>query len=689
MTARKFAARILAAATLALPLTFANVGQAQTPTPPSSSRPAEADAKLTAKQVTEIGMHGACWILNGTVANHRMHGSGWVLDAKKRLIVTNDHVVQGNDAVSIFFPVWEAGKVNRDPQHYMKSLKPIRAIVIDRDKNRDLALLQVEEIPAGTEALKLAAESAEEGDILRTVGGLPNGNEALWGTVSGEVRLVAPRNHPNGGRCMMVTTTIPTNGGNSGGAILNERGEVAAVVEGGYDGPNAQGRMVLSVTMHVDLSVLKEFLNNALPLVSPSDAETFVKRGERRMAAGRIDAAAGDFAEAIKKDRKNIRARLGRGKAFVAKGDFVTAIGDFDAVIAEDGESFEAYIARGRAKAAMKKTDEAIADMTQAIRIEAGVRGYNERGNIFHAAGKFGEAVEDYTRAINIAPNDIVLLTNRAASYEGMSKFAEAVADRKRVIDLEPNSDWRWSELGRTYLWKAHQLQDAFNAFKKAAQMNPKEPIHVADMADTVLLDDQFEKAVTLFTEALNMNRERPSLNVAYTTCRRGVARKNLKQNDAALEDFNQAIRIDPKYSFAYLERGRLFKAMGKNAEGQADLDQAIKLNPSLAADAGKSIDSDTSLVGTWVFNGTVNGVANYERATLRADGTIVTKIGVRQRNGFWLETEDSGTYKIVGNRLIVSFRILGEIEGKFERNGNTVRVTMTDGRVTTYTLQK
>ena len=138
MTFRTIATRLLTAATLAAPLAMPTIVEAQTPS-------AETASPMKPKQVTDIGLHGACWILNGTVADHRVHGSGWILDAKKRLIVTNDHVVGGHDNVSIFFPVWEAGKVNRDPQHYLKDVKAHRAVVIDRSKGRP-ALLQVDEI---------------------------------------------------------------------------------------------------------------------------------------------------------------------------------------------------------------------------------------------------------------------------------------------------------------------------------------------------------------------------------------------------------------------------------------------------------------------------------------------------------------------------------------------------------------
>lgn len=656
-------------------------------------RPAETSAALSPKQVTEIGLRGACWILNGTPASYRWHGSGWVLDKNKRLLVTNDHVIAGMDVVSVYFPVWEAGKLNRDDAHYLKNVKALKATVIDRDKNRDLALLQVESIPDGIHELKLAGESAEAGDLLRTVGALPAGNKALWGTVSGEVRLLAPRDHPNGGRCMMVTTTIPTNGGNSGGAILNDRGEVVAVVEGGYDGQTPDGRNILSVTMHVDLSELRAFLDIARPFVEPIDAETFVKRAERRLFTGRVDQASSDFSEALKKDRKHVKAMIGRGKLFAQKGDHATAIGDFDAALKIDEDSFDALYARGMSRAKIGKVEDAIADLTAAIRIQPdNFFGYNGRAIIHSDFGKdHSAAIRDYSRAIELAPTDPVLWSNRAYTYEIMGKLNEAVADLTQMTKITPNSFGAWEKLGRLCVWKAKRFDEAIAAFKKANELNPNEAIHLADLGDAYLEAGNNELARKTLTEALTINLKRPTLNAPYTFFRRGLACKNLKDNEGAFGDFSTAIKLNPKYAYAYLYRGRLLKELGKESEGQADIDQASKLDKSLvskmevAPEAEKGLD----LLGSWEFNGELKGVPMYLKTTLLADGTVISYGMAKRRDGVWVEAKDTGTYTVVGNRLIVNLKQLGNTTVTVVRVGNTTTVTQDDGTVLTYRLVK
>ncbi|HEX3146629.1 MAG TPA: tetratricopeptide repeat protein [Gemmataceae bacterium] len=665
------------------------------------SKPTETErtaTKLTNKQLNEYCTRGAVWIMfwhDGL--SYSAHGSGWVLDAKKRLIVTNEHVVHGNDNVEIFFPQWNGDKVNRDYQEYLQHGKSVKGKVIDRDHNRDLALVQVDEVPSTAWPLKIAEQPAEEGDMLRTVGGLPRGNEALWGTVSGEVRLVAKRRNANGGYGMMVVTSMPTNSGNSGGAIVNEKGEVVAVVEGGYNSAGADGQMTLSVTLHVDLSELKAYLAEALPLVEPKDAETFTKRGQRRLNEGRNDVAAADFSEAIKRDAKNVAALIGRGKTFAAKKDFATALIDFDEALKLDESSVPALVARAQSRSATGKVDDAIADMTQAIRLEPNkMLWYNERGNIRHNSGKnYEDAIADYTRAIEMAPNDAVLYSNRANSFERMGKVDEAAADIKKTIDMQPKNDWRWSQLGRLYLWTGKRYEDAYKAFMKANEVNPNEAIHLADIGDTLLEDGQFAKAASAFNDSFDLNRKHATLNMAYTLYRRGLARKGMKDAVGAIADFSQVIKINPKHAHAHLERGQLLQEAGKTSEAKADLDEAAKLDPKLAKATMSMVETEVveakgiSIVGTWEFGGTLDGAQAWERAVIRDNGTMSSTLRVRGRDGYWREINDSGTYSVSDGKLTVQFKQLGTVVAKIERTGDVVRMTRQDGTVINYALVK
>jgi lipoprotein NlpI len=50
--------------------------------------------------------------------------------------------------------------------------------------------------------------------------------------------------------------------------------------------------------------------------------------------------------------------------------------------------------------------------------------------------------------------------------------------------------------------------------------------------------------------------------------------------NDRAIADYNEAIRLDPKYTFAYHNRGHAYRAKGDNDRAIADYNEAIRLDP-------------------------------------------------------------------------------------------------------------
>jgi len=62
-----------------------------------------------------------------------------------------------------------------------------------------------------------------------------------------------------------------------------------------------------------------------------------------------------------------------------------------------------------------------------------------------------------------------------------------------------------------------------------------------------------------------------------------GIAKQNKGDWDAAMADYNEAIRLDPNYSAAYDNRGNVKRQKGDLNGATADIDQAIRLNPKNA----------------------------------------------------------------------------------------------------------
>lgn len=193
-------------------------------------------------------------------------GSGSLVDKDKRLVLTNYHVVQDNPSATVFFPYFRDGHPVAEKEFYRDRAKRlgIAGKVIALDKKADLAVIQIDHVPEKTDALPLAAGSPEPGANVHSIGSAGK-SDALFGYVKGSVRQVykkdwkaelEPRKIARF-EAKVIETDSPTNPGDSGGPLLNDKGELVGVTQGGAI--NAQ-----LVSTFIDVSEVKQLLNTSV-----------------------------------------------------------------------------------------------------------------------------------------------------------------------------------------------------------------------------------------------------------------------------------------------------------------------------------------------------------------------------------------------------------------------------------------
>jgi tetratricopeptide (TPR) repeat protein len=60
---------------------------------------------------------------------------------------------------------------------------------------------------------------------------------------------------------------------------------------------------------------------------------------------------------------------------------------------------------------------------------------------------------------------------------------------------------------------------------------------------------------------------------------------------DRAINEFNRAIELDPRYALAYGNRGLALLRLGKDAEAEKDFERALALGPGLKAELESSVE--------------------------------------------------------------------------------------------------
>jgi len=209
-----------------------------------------------------------------------------------------------------------------------------------------------------------------------------------------------------------------------------------------------------------------------------------------------------------------------------------------------------AYVARGLAWSDKGDLERAVADFTDAIRLNPkDALAYNNRGLVWNQKGEHTRAIADLSAAIEIDPlprsdlagsGHVNIYANRGLAWQAAGDLAHALADFDQAVELDPRD------------------ADALNR-RGAAYQAKGEP----------------DRAVADFTSAIAVD---PSYANAYFN--RGLIRQDKAELDTAMADFSDTIRLAPEFANAYYGRAQIYMAKQDPDGAIADLGVAIRLAP-------------------------------------------------------------------------------------------------------------
>ena len=184
--------------------------------------------------------------------------------------------------------------------------------------------------------------------------------------------------------------------------------------------------------------------------------------------------------------------------------------------------------------------------------------------------GKLIEAEKNYTMAIDMTPNALALLQNRAALYVEMDSLFLAYRDYGRVLSIDPSDVEAHYNHGilAIHLNKDDEATADFDAIFGYDKDSP-----YANEGYGLLCKKQgnLAKAVDFFNKSIKVA---PSLNLLSN---RAECFLNLNRlNDASL-DINQALELAPDDGLLYLMRAQLNKKRFNYSDMERDIQLAIK----------------------------------------------------------------------------------------------------------------
>lgn len=287
-----------------------------------------------------------------------------------------------------------------------------------------------------------------------------------------------------------------------------------------------------------DLAQAIEYYSYALSLEA-NCAKCYYNRGLAFMATEKYHKSRSDFDKVLKINPADTDAYEQRGGLHYMLGNYEAAISDYSFVIQVRPEA-SMYINRGMAYLEQSNFNHALRDLENAMQLEKNdPETYRIIGDVYFAKNDPERAIEYYGMALEIDPDNEQTLNNRGNTYHEMGLEALALQDYDHAISVYKNS---YTYTNRANYWlKQGEYDKALADCRKASQLdyNNAEAYYCIGLVEnargnaTISLEN--------FNKAIAINNRRADF---YNG--RGLALFQLKEFSDALEDFEQAVTIDP-----------------------------------------------------------------------------------------------------------------------------------------------
>ena len=244
------------------------------------------------------------------------------------------------------------------------------------------------------------------------------------------------------------------------------------------------------------------------------------------------------------------------------------------------------YARRGAASIARHDYEHGLSDLSKAIELNPNDAEYfYQRGNAYRQAGQVDLALADLDRALSLKADFQQAHIDRAEVYLSKKSTQEAIADldavdhlaapqadvRLRLAGLYNSADAFTPAIGQLDLWIQNHPVDSRFVYALATRCWTR-ALQNQDLAAGLADCDRASRLV---------NMRLPDNAGLFSN--RGMIRLRQGEYKKAINDFDDALKLQPKNAIALYARGVAKSKKDKNDSGQADIDAAEALAPKIA----------------------------------------------------------------------------------------------------------
>jgi tetratricopeptide (TPR) repeat protein len=275
----------------------------------------------------------------------------------------------------------------------------------------------------------------------------------------------------------------------------------------------------------------------------PDLARWHYDRGRAFSGIGQRERAASEYAESIRLNPDDYRARVNLGLELSSRGRAAEALEQFQQALRVAPDLAVAHRNVGLMLARQGRQDEAITAYRRAVELDPDYSlALVSLGNALRERGETAEAITRLRAAIALVPGNAATHNNLGLAWSAQGELREAEAEYREALRLNPNLAEAHYNLGRLYDSAGRDLEAA-ECYRAAIRAAPGFVRAHGNLGAVLLRFGQVQPALDAFRDALK-------LDPRYVPARYNLGRtlERLGRTDEAIIEYRTVLQIDPGY---------------------------------------------------------------------------------------------------------------------------------------------
>lgn len=309
------------------------------------------------------------------------------------------------------------------------------------------------------------------------------------------------------------------------------------------------------------------YINKAIKIDS-SNTDSYENRAQLYFEQKMYDLADSDYNKIISLDAGDVMGYMGLGRNAKARKDYTRAIELFDYVTQMEPEYSSSYSFRAEVYIAQKKYNEAASDVVKALSINKDDKAFYHMQQL--ADSCLNSIVTKLKVEANKSPNDGYWRYCQGIVFSRAEKYHKAVEAYKEAFDID-KLDITAYQIAKNY----NQLgiyKEALRYCNRAIEIDSTDCDYI--LLRSTIKDNMGDSSSAIGDLNKYINQNADSYFGYY---RRGWIKDHSGNIEDAIEDYSISITLEPRYTYAFLNRGVLYRMLGKTELANADFEKIIK----------------------------------------------------------------------------------------------------------------